>query len=276
MKNRSLVLVILCLTLSGVNAQKHQGKRFNDCPNNGSKNCLIDDLSTEQKEKLKAEKVKFMGETQDEKNKLGELKAKIRTLSTSEPIDQKQIKKTLEEMNSIHASLEKKRIRHQQTMKSFLSDEQVILFESKAQRRSKGEYARQKKGMRHGQRHQGQMGQGHKRKHHGGQGKMQQQNKSMMSDELKEQMKASHLAMKKSMQPLENKLAELNAQLKSQTTGKNIDLKKIDNIIDQKASVRLEMAQIKSDMMLDMRGQLTDEQKIWFDSRHRKHRARMN
>ena len=62
MKNRYLILAILCLTLSSAVAQKNHSKRFSDCQNKGHKSGILDDLNTEQKEKLKAEKVKFMAE----------------------------------------------------------------------------------------------------------------------------------------------------------------------------------------------------------------------
>jgi len=267
MKNTYLIIALLCFGLTGSMAQKRQSANFNNCNDQNRRNCVLNDLSEEQKDKMQAEKTSFFKETQQDKNQLGELKARLKTVSTTEPVDQKELNSILSEMNTISTSMHKKRIRHMQNIKSFLSDEQVLAFESR-----KGKPGSEMGFGRHNNGHHGRKGQmGQNRGKHNQKGRMMRNN-SCLSEELREQMKAVHTDLLKKQQPLNNKLNELNAQLKTQTSGKNIDLKKVDKIIDQQAELKLELAKLKASTMMDLRASLNDEQKVWFDNKNNHHK----
>ncbi|MBK3519292.1 hypothetical protein [Carboxylicivirga marina] len=286
MKSRYLLTVIaLVMALTSVTAQRMQQKK--QCNEKGMKGtfCLLDDLSEEQQENLKAERVKFYKETQINRNQLGELMAKKRTLQTIEPIDEKGLNKLLAEINQVKSSMAKKQVRHKQSMKAFFTDEQLIAFE---QNRGKSQMRGHGKGRMHNIRDCKMANAKQMKARHGGQRKGQSKGKprkemnrggqNMISDELRAELKASHTELMKQQQPLNNQLNELKAQFKTLTYGKTIDLKQVDKNIDKQAAIKLEIEKLKSNQKLQLRSKLSDEQKIWFDKHQmrRKNKHRMN
>ncbi|GEM_PF-7133089 len=265
MKTLYLFLIIAAITLNTGHtfAQRGHQNRDNDRGKYHQRECRINDLTDEQQEQIKAEHVKFSKETLADKNKLNELRAKKRTIETTEPYNAKEMNKLLSEMNTLSANIHKKKIRHHQNIKSFLTDEQIISWESKA----KGQ-CNQPFGMARGNKpHMHQKMEG-KNKHHGNR-HPEGKGRAMVDDELKQMIKDSHMAYQKEAQPLENKLNELNAQLKTATTGKNIDLKKADKLVDEQSQIRLELAKLKAQSKASVYAQLSDEQKVMF-GRHPK------
>nr|WP_321410086.1 periplasmic heavy metal sensor [uncultured Carboxylicivirga sp.] len=279
-------------------AQRRQGNNRQDC-------ILQDDLTQEQKDKLDELRVEFYKQTQADHNQLNELMAKKHTLETTNPVDKKALYDCLASINSIQTKLQKERVRHFQDVKANMTDEQVIVFDSRnkggmhqggqrlgqngrgygnGQGFGKGQgkglactQPGQGYGQGQGKRGDGQRlgrGQGQRGRGYGdgqGLGKGQGNGKGLYSldltDAQKEFMDKSRLQMLEKEQGLKNKLNELDAQLKTKTTGKNIDLKQVDKLINEQSEVRLQMAQIKADHRMEVRSQLTDEQKIAFDSR---------
>ena len=94
-----------------------------------------------------------------------------------------------------------------------------------------------------------------------------------MSDDLKTSLNQAHLELLKKEQPVTNQLNELNAQLQTLTTGKTVDYKKVDKLIDERASLQLELARLRTNHRQEVRNQLSDEDKIWFDNRPMKNRG---
>lgn len=278
MKNRYVFLtIILCLSLASASAQRNRAYRSTNCVNNDKRYCQIDELNDEQKSQIQTEKINFLRDIQNERNQLGELHAKKRTIETTDPVDKKALTNVMKQINSINTSIQKKRIRHQQTVKSYLNDDQIVVFDNKprGQRMNKG-YRQGGKGQYRGECTNSRQQQFNNQGRKGGQfkGNRPQRNAgTMVPDELRETVRATHIELKQQQQPLQNKLNELNAQLKTATTGKTIDYKKVDKIIEQQSDIQYEMAKLRTDKMLEVRSQLSNEQKLWFDN-HQMHQKR--
>jgi len=88
-----------------------------------------------------------------------------------------------------------------------------------------------------------------------------------LTDAQKDAFKESRLAMQKQLQPLHNELGEAKAHQKSLVTAEKTDLSAINKNIEKMGALRVEMAKIQAKHHLDMRVQLTDEQKLKFDLR---------
>lgn len=86
-----------------------------------------------------------------------------------------------------------------------------------------------------------------------------------LSDAQKDAFKQSRMAMQKQLQPLQNELGEAEAHQKTLMSAGNPDLAAINKNIEKIGSLRVEMAKIKAKNRLDMRAQLTDEQRLKLD-----------
>lgn len=283
MKNRYLTLaIVMIITFTSVTAQQTHKNGYGS-PTNFQKECRIDNLSDVQKENLKTERVKFHKEIQAEKNKLGELLAKKRTVETTDPLNLKNLNKLLAEISTVKTSMAKKHLRHLQTIKSQLTDEQLITFEQQSGKRGmkmqqcSGNNIYQVKGNRQNRRGHGQRNyksnKNDGRRH--GNGRIAD---CEFSDELKDQFKAARLELMQQQQPLNNQLNELKAQYKTITYGKSIDLKKADENLDEQGVIQLKIAKLHSQHKMEIRSQLSDEEKIWFDKKfmNRMPKGRMN
>jgi Spy/CpxP family protein refolding chaperone len=92
-----------------------------------------------------------------------------------------------------------------------------------------------------------------------------------LTDAQKEAFKKSMLAMQKQLQPIRNQLGEARAHQKTLTTSDNPDMDAINKNIEKMGSLKTEMAKIQAKHHLEMRTQLTDEQRLKFDMfEHRK------
>lgn len=289
MKNRYLLLSgLFCLSMITTSAQGYRGQR-SQCTNFENRNCRIDQLSDEQESLIKQERISFQKAVQQQHNRLGELRAKKRSLETTTPLDQGALDKVLTEMNMINTNIQKKRVRHHQNIKSFLNEEQRIAFDSRRQRQGKGcNYGagmgrraakghgmhagkgRQRSGYGMSGRSYGQQGKG--QAYHQGRGNgWRQHDTPMISDEVRESLRASHLSMMKETQAMNNRLNELKAQQRTLTSGESIDLKKIDKNIDEQAAIRLKIAKLHAAKRSEMRAQLSDEEQLIFDKHRGQH-----
>jgi len=86
-----------------------------------------------------------------------------------------------------------------------------------------------------------------------------------LTDTQKDAFKQSMMAMRKQMQPLRNELGEVKAHQKTLMTAEKPDVSAINKNIEKIGEIRVEMAKIQTKHHLDMRAQLTDEQKLKFD-----------
>ena len=86
-----------------------------------------------------------------------------------------------------------------------------------------------------------------------------------LTDAQKEAFKQSMLAVQKQLQPIRNELGELLAHQKTLMTSENPDLNAINKNIEKIGALKVEMAKIQAKHRLEMRAQLTDEQRLKFD-----------
>lgn len=86
-----------------------------------------------------------------------------------------------------------------------------------------------------------------------------------LTDAQKDAFKVSMLAMQKQILPLKGELGEAEAHQKTLVTAEKPDLSAINKNIEKIGSLKVEMAKIKVKNHLDMRAQLTEEQRLKFD-----------
>ena len=87
-----------------------------------------------------------------------------------------------------------------------------------------------------------------------------------LTDAQKEAFKQSRLAMQKQLQPIQNELGEAEAHQKTLMSGEKPDLAAINKNLEKIGSLKVEMAKIRAKNHLDMRAQLTEEQRLKFDA----------
>jgi len=88
-----------------------------------------------------------------------------------------------------------------------------------------------------------------------------------LTDAQKEALKQSRLAMQKQLQPIQNELGEAQAHQKTLMSAENPDLTAINKNIEKMGSLKVELEKIKVKNHLDMRAQLTEEQRLKLDAR---------
>ena len=86
-----------------------------------------------------------------------------------------------------------------------------------------------------------------------------------LTDVQKETFKKSMMAVQKQIQPLQNELGEAEAHQKTLMTAEKPDMAAIDKNIEKIASIRVQIAKIMAKHQMEMRAQLTDEQRLKFD-----------
>jgi len=92
-----------------------------------------------------------------------------------------------------------------------------------------------------------------------------QPNALNLTDAQKEAFKLSMLEMQKQLQPIRNQLGEASAHQKTLTTVDKPDMAAINKNIEKMGALKTEMAKIQAKHHLEMRAQLTEEQRLKFD-----------
>lgn len=90
-------------------------------------------------------------------------------------------------------------------------------------------------------------------------------NELNLTDAQKEAFKQSRLALEKQMLPIRNEIGEAEARQKTLTTAEKPDLAAINKNIEKIGGLKVEMAKVQVKHRLDMRAQLTEEQRLKFD-----------
>ncbi|MBI9069774.1 MAG: Spy/CpxP family protein refolding chaperone [Salinivirgaceae bacterium] len=101
------------------------------------------ELSDEQKEKIESLRLNHQKQILPLKNELGEKQAKMRTLNTAENTDTKAINALIDEMGVIKTKMAKIRAAHKQDVRSTLTSDQRVIYDShigrKGQRGNRGQ-----------------------------------------------------------------------------------------------------------------------------------------
>jgi Spy/CpxP family protein refolding chaperone len=90
-------------------------------------------------------------------------------------------------------------------------------------------------------------------------------NELNLTDAQKEAFKQSMLAMQKKMQPIRNELDEAEAHQKTLMTAEKPEMDAINKNIEKIGSLKTEMVKIQVNHRLEMRAQLSEEQRLKFD-----------
>lgn len=86
-----------------------------------------------------------------------------------------------------------------------------------------------------------------------------------LTAEQKEVFKKSMMALHKQIQPLRNEMGEAEAHQKTLISAEKPDMAAINKNIEKIGALRIEMAKIQAKHHIEMRAQLTDEQRLKFD-----------
>lgn len=88
-----------------------------------------------------------------------------------------------------------------------------------------------------------------------------------LTDEQKEQIKELKTDHLKATLPLKNQLQEKEARLQTVSTGDNVNMNDVNKTIDEIAAIKTKMAKSRAAHRQQIRKILTDEQRVFFDSR---------
>ena len=87
-----------------------------------------------------------------------------------------------------------------------------------------------------------------------------------LTDGQRERIRQLHLEQREAMLPLQNQIGEKRAHLRTLTTGEEPDRAAANRIIEEMGALRTEMMKLRLEHRMEVRGLLTDEQRIIFDS----------
>ena len=96
-----------------------------------------------------------------------------------------------------------------------------------------------------------------------------------LSDQQKEQIQDIRLNTRKEMMPLQNRMREKAARLKTLRTAKKADMNAINSVVDEMSSLRAEIMKARLASEQEIRSLLTDDQRVIFDSRRPMQRMKM-
>jgi Spy/CpxP family protein refolding chaperone len=97
-----------------------------------------------------------------------------------------------------------------------------------------------------------------------------------LTEEQQEQIQSIMLDIREQMLPIQNQMREKRARLRTLSTGTEVDAKAAESVIEEIGDLRTQMMKERFASRQEIRTLLTDEQKVWFDSRsHRFMQKRM-
>ena len=147
---RVITVTLMLVVINVANAQQghRNGYRQGNANEHGFGVARGLNLTEDQQAQMKSLHLKLQQEMLPIRNKLGENRARFRTLSTAENADMKSINKLIDANSQLDASMVKLQAANQQAVRKLLTEEQRIIFDSR-------EFHR---GERRTERHPGQRG----------------------------------------------------------------------------------------------------------------------
>jgi Spy/CpxP family protein refolding chaperone len=153
--NKHVILsttVILILVFTGMSVAQYQHRERRERSHremfqkhkHGS--MRIPDLSDAQKEQMEKLRTEHLKTVLPLRNKMGELRAELRTLSTAESASINDINQKIDEIGNLKTQMMKEKAMHHQNIRSLLTEEQRVKFDA-----HQGPMGRQK-GKKNGQR----------------------------------------------------------------------------------------------------------------------------
>ncbi len=124
-----------------------RGQQGKEASEKGPRGPQIPNLTEEQKEQMHSFRVSFEKEALPLKNQVGEKEARLRTLTTAEKYDERAVNKVIEEIGDLKTAVMKLEIAQKQKVKSILTEEQIVAFNSQM---AKGPKSGRGDGLRRG------------------------------------------------------------------------------------------------------------------------------
>lgn len=98
---------------------------------------ILPDLTEDQLSALKELRMDHLKTMKNNRNKMGEIKAKQRTIMSSDPIDQKAAAKLIDEKGELMKEQMKEQLAHKVAMQEILSEDQYLVLEQHMQKRKR-------------------------------------------------------------------------------------------------------------------------------------------
>ena len=133
----AMAITLMLMVINVANAQQGQRNGNRQGSGNGQGFGLEQglNLTEDQRTQMKSMRLKMQQEMLPIRNKIGENRAKLRTLSTVENADMKAINKVIDSNSQLSANLAKLWAANRQDIRKILSEEQRIMFDSRDFRR---------------------------------------------------------------------------------------------------------------------------------------------
>lgn len=130
----AMAITLMLMVINVANAQQGQRNGYRQGAGNGHGFGLEQglNLTEDQQVQMKSLRLKLRQEMLPIRNTLGENKARFRTLSTAENPDMKAINKLIDSNSQLTASMAKLRAANHQAVRKLLTEEQRIIFDSRA------------------------------------------------------------------------------------------------------------------------------------------------
>ncbi|MCF6240543.1 MAG: Spy/CpxP family protein refolding chaperone [Bacteroidales bacterium] len=126
---KSAMLILAMLTSLDISAQRNQG--FAGNYNQAFYRCnSIPNLTAEQQTKITDLRTAHLKKMQDYRNQLAEKSVRLQTLRTAENADMKEINRIIDEIGVLRTEMMKRREQHFQNVRSLLTNEQKVFFDS--------------------------------------------------------------------------------------------------------------------------------------------------
>lgn len=131
------VLAIAVLMFAGSNLYAQRGRNYSTRGygyGQGQICMMLPDLTEEQQSKIETYRLSHLKEMNTHSNQMNELRAKRQTLITSDNSDMKEINAIIDQMTGVHNKMLKTSAKHRQDVRSQLTDEQKVYFDSRPMR----------------------------------------------------------------------------------------------------------------------------------------------
>ena len=141
-----LVIIVAIFATSNIYAQRNQrylednnlrplqsirqGRMIDQNPDLLGRGMLALNLTEDQVAKMKDLRTKNLKQMQPISNLMQEKRARMRTLTTAENINQNEIDKLIDEITGLSAKQMKLRVAHQQELRALLTEDQRVIFDS--------------------------------------------------------------------------------------------------------------------------------------------------
>ncbi len=132
--NLMMTMALMALTVNVASAQPGQQKGYGYSPGSQTGKGLMWqrlNLTEEQQEKIAGLRLEMQKELLPLRNQLGEKRAKMRTLATTENADLKALNRLIDESKDLQAEMAKLRLANRQQIRKLLTEEQRIMFDSR-------------------------------------------------------------------------------------------------------------------------------------------------